>query len=357
MDASEFRVVGRSVSVRTLLPAVAALDARSADSGLGDLAGAALAAVHLARRMLDEPDRRLSVAALHAFWRTAVQLGREPALGLDAALRIRSGTFEVFGQTLRHSLTLGDAIIRANRLSRIVDETMELALYVEGDRVTYAHVVTTADPAPAALAEYRVAAIAALAASISAHPQAVAGMLTEVRFTHARPADTRRHESLFAAPIVFDAPHNALVFPASVLHLPCAEPDPAACARWEAHAQAQLAALPEPATFSQRVKTLLTAELSSGRASVELIASRLKVSSRTLSRRLEEEGTSYQRLLDDLRHGLAVRYLGEPDVMVAEVAFLLGFSDSSAFYKAFHRWTGVGPEQYRRQHGLGLRSA
>jgi AraC-like DNA-binding protein len=78
------------------------------------------------------------------------------------------------------------------------------------------------------------------------------------------------------------------------------------------------------------------------------VSKRLGLSARTLQRKLNEEGTSHQELLDELRRDLSRNYLLEPNMSVAEAAFLLGFSDPSAFHRAFRRWTGMTPKQFQR---------
>ena len=74
----------------------------------------------------------------------------------------------------------------------------------------------------------------------------------------------------------------------------------------------------------------------------------LKLSTRSLQRRLKEEGPVYQELMDETRRGLAFKYIAEPQLTLAEITYLLGFSDQSHFGKAFRRWTGSGPQQYRQ---------
>jgi AraC-like DNA-binding protein len=84
----------------------------------------------------------------------------------------------------------------------------------------------------------------------------------------------------------------------------------------------------------------------------EVVAQTLHLSQRTLQRRLQEEGTSYQQLLDDTRRELAEQYLGQVDLTLLEVAYLLGFADPSNFFRAFRRWFGETPGEYRSRRGL-----
>ena len=103
--------------------------------------------------------------------------------------------------------------------------------------------------------------------------------------------------------------------------------------------------------FSERVSELMAAALRDGRVSESLIARELEMSARTLRRHLAEEGTSYERLLDDLRKELAEHYLREPELGIDDVAVLLGFSEARAFRRAFRRWNGLSPAQFRLRTG------
>jgi AraC-like DNA-binding protein len=101
--------------------------------------------------------------------------------------------------------------------------------------------------------------------------------------------------------------------------------------------------------MSDRVRGILTLLLRDGEPSASITASRMKMSARTLNRALAAEGTSYRAILDQLRHELACRYLADSRLSIGEIGFLLGFSEISAFYRAFKRWTGQTPAVFRAQ--------
>ena len=100
------------------------------------------------------------------------------------------------------------------------------------------------------------------------------------------------------------------------------------------------------------MRAFLLEEVQRGAPTLQTAAAHLRTSPRTLKRRLQEEGTTFQDLLDSVRCDLAKRYLEEPRLALGEVSFLLGFSEPSAFHRAFKRWTGKTPLAYRQRDGL-----
>lgn len=169
----------------------------------------------------------------------------------------------------------------------------------------------------------------------------------EVRFRHRAPRDVRAIEAFFKAPVRFDAPQSQLVLDAEVLATPLLKADPDLAAFFERSAD-DLLERHGAEGLARRLRSLLEGELGRSLPTLETAATRLAVSPRTLRRRLQEEGTTFQDVLDETRCELAKRHLGDDRLALGEVAFLLGFSEPSAFHRAFKRWTGQTPLSYRR---------
>ena len=123
--------------------------------------------------------------------------------------------------------------------------------------------------------------------------------------------------------------------------------NPALSAILDRYAAALLAKLPKPENFTESVTQLIAEELHKSEPGIEAIASRLGYAPRTLQRKLKEVGTSYQELLDKTRSQFAAQYLQEKHIAISEIAGLLGFSEASAFHRAFKRWTGMTPSEFR----------
>jgi len=117
----------------------------------------------------------------------------------------------------------------------------------------------------------------------------------------------------------------------------------------ESHARGVLAKFPDQHGLDARLSGAICDALRQGSLSLEYVSSRLGLPARTLQRRLKSEGTTFARKTDEVRRLLAERYLGDRRASVSEVAFLLGFSDVSAFHRAFVRWTGQTPKAFRNQ--------
>jgi AraC-like DNA-binding protein len=119
----------------------------------------------------------------------------------------------------------------------------------------------------------------------------------------------------------------------------------------ERAAAAVVARLSPAGELTQRLRQALGEELRGGVPTCEQVARRLAIGVRTLNRRLQAEGTSFQQQLAELRCELARGYLDDGRLAISEVAYLLGFSEPSAFHRAFKRWTGHSPQSWRRRHG------
>jgi AraC-like DNA-binding protein len=171
----------------------------------------------------------------------------------------------------------------------------------------------------------------------------------EVLFRHGAPPDTRAHEAFFRSPLRFDAPADEIRFDPSLLDAPLVQADAALAAYFQHHVDALLRRLAPPESVAGRLAAVLATETRSGPPTLEAAAKRLGTSSRTLRRRLKDEGTSFHEVLDRARLELAKRYLKDPRMPLGEIGFLLGFSEPSAFHRAFKRWTGTTPLEHRER--------
>jgi AraC-like DNA-binding protein len=170
-----------------------------------------------------------------------------------------------------------------------------------------------------------------------------------VEFRHAAPADTREHQRIFQCPVLFSRPRHAVAFAPSLLERSLARPDDEVRQLMEMHAQRLLKGLAESDDPVSRARAFITTRLSAGELALAEVASHLGMAERAFQRKLQGQSLTFRTLLDEVRREQAERLLRNPSFSVGDAAFLLGFSEQSAFQRAFRRWTKVSPGTYRRR--------
>ncbi|WP_083902601.1 AraC family transcriptional regulator [Janthinobacterium sp. HH01] len=175
-----------------------------------------------------------------------------------------------------------------------------------------------------------------------------------VHFVEPQPADLAPYAALFRCPLVFAAAATRIDFAVSLLSLPLRQPDPALVAMLESQVQQRLAALPQKDDLAQLVRRHIASGLIKGEPFLDQIADELNMSGRTLRRKLEQGGNTFRMLLDETRLQMAQGYLRDKRLALPEVALLLGYSEQSAFNRAFLRWSGDTPSSWRRKMFIGL---
>jgi AraC-like DNA-binding protein len=294
---------------------------------------------------LSDPDARVPVSKIWALWHAVIDRVDDPALGLHLGEHSRAREFGLLGYAIYHSGSLRRALVRIARYSRIVNEALEVHVLDNGE---CCGVVVDKEPRLDALRhpiDCRLATIVAFAREITAESI----VPCEVHFPYPRPQDISHHQRLFRCPLHFEASASKLLFEPRDLDRPVVAADETLTGYLDQLAEGISRALSESVTFRQRVCRAIWSDLSGGKPSVQQVAARLGVSTRTLQRRLEEEGTSFAQELDRLRQDLATRLLQNRSLAVYEVAFLLGYAEPSTFYRAFRRWKNVSPHEYRRR--------
>jgi AraC-like DNA-binding protein len=171
-------------------------------------------------------------------------------------------------------------------------------------------------------------------------------MIKAVHFTHDAPPYIDEYERIFRVPVVFRSDRNALLVDEAVMSFKPPVAPSSVAEVLTSHADDLLEKLASSKSIRDRVERLLAESLSGGDITIETIAGKLSVSRQTLFRRLKSENTTFERVLDDLRHRLSLHYLDAGRKSVNQTAYLVGFSDPAAFSRAFKRWTGKSPRLF-----------
>ena len=289
-------------------------------------------------------DGRLPLEREDALWEALADAAGDPCFGLHAWEVVATGDMGVIGYAIRSAPTPRAALETVIRYNRLIHDVATYTLEEEGDEARLLHRFR-GDPRGASrhAADFVVRSAVAILDLVTPGPFRP----REVWLQHPAPASLEPFRSLLGVVPRFEQPCNAVVFDAALLDQEAPGADPGLNAVLRAHAEELLSRLPATTGLVARCRELLAEALCGGDPSVEALAARLHMSPRTLQRRLRQEGLTHSALVEQLRRGLAERYLSEREVSVAEVAWLLGYSEPSAFHRAFRRWTGRTPAAWR----------
>lgn len=294
---------------------------------------------------LADQDRRIPFSRYVALMRAGQ--AHDPALGLHYGGEVNIADVSIVGLIGQASTTMKDALAQLNRYVPLVVETQNAGGGVRFQLTQGSGGLWVVDTRtdPNAFPEITESAFAQLIAT--PRRRDFQRFVTAVHVTHSDPGYRAEYERVFGAPVVFDSDRNALrIDPARLADRVEILPRYVFGVLSE-HADALLAELETAKSFRGRVESLLMLDLHTGKVSLDAVAAKLGVSRPTLYRKLKAEDVTFEKLLDDLRHKLALHYLGGRKVSVNETAYLVGFSDPAAFSRAFKRWTGASPRSAR----------
>ena len=300
---------------------------------------------------LSELEERVPIVVAHRMLESALRHSQDPLLGLKAARAIALGDCGALDYMLQSATNVRSACELATRYARLVNDTLDCRLEIRSDRALFR--IESHLPMPRQVEDFLIAGM------YRTHVQEWARECPELEcwFMHEQPADSQEYASILGgARCRFSAPFSAFVFPTSYLEVPMAHADPKLNGVIRDLVDNKLAEMPQQPAFTQRLRVVLEREVLSGLLNGERIARMMRVSRRTLARRLEAEGTAFYEQVDSVRKATALSYVAASDVPFAELAKSLGFAHVASFYRAFKRWTGQTPADYRRrassEHGM-----
>lgn len=321
-------------------PQVSTLLVRPLLFAVGSRGPAALAellrATGLTAETCADADARIDADMLRAAWREAIRITGDPLLPIHLATALPPGALGVVEYLVRSAPTAGEALALGLRFLNILDSVAraELADGERDDEIELLALVESPIPHEAYFAA--VVGQGRVLAGEDFRPVAV-------DFIHVPDGDLAAYEAFFRAPVRFGAPCARLVLSRASLAVPLATADANLLPILIRHAEELLARCQGPApTTTEQARQVIARLLRRNQHDVEQVAAALGLTGRSLQRRLKDEGTTFQAVRDHVRCELAITYL-KAGASTAEVSFLLGFSEASAFFRAFKRWTGVTP--------------
>jgi AraC-like DNA-binding protein len=289
------------------------------------------------------PDTRIPHRTAIELLEAGLENRQDPTIGLEAASLAEPCDLDVLEYAARSRPTLGDALSCIARYYRLMHSAAEFLLIDHGDRVVYRYRVTDGVYQPPAANDF----VLGSTISFIRRNTEPSGRPAEIHFAHPEPAYVEVYARHFDCPVVFGGGTNDIVFEKSALAAPMMRSNPDVSEAYEQHARRLVERLPAIEGTAGKVRRIVVEQLRGGEVTMEFMALRLAMSVPTLRRRLDQEGTTFSDIVDEIRKELAERYLREPSMAVSEVAFLLGFSSESAFHRAFRRWTGEAPSEFR----------
>jgi AraC-like DNA-binding protein len=306
-----------------------------------------MAQAGLSRELLDDGGARIEVAAYDAMQELALDMTRDEALGLHMGDQPSVSAFQVVGNLVLHCRTVREGLDVFFRYHRIVADCPPSYLEARGSDVVLVYNYLRTTPRCTRLrAEFgitRLLRIGQMFGGISKGP-------SEVWFEHARPAYGAEYDRMFGATRVrFAQPSTGIVMPAAFLELAQLHPNQDLYQVLKAQADKQLHDLDESASTARKVHGLVVDHFIDVEPDLESIARRIGMSPRSLRRRLQSEGTSFSEVAGRAMGELACNVLREPKTTIQEAAYRLGFAEVSSFHRAFKRWTGKTPKQYRAE--------
>jgi AraC-like DNA-binding protein len=312
---------------------------------------AMLRAIRRPLEELREPGLQIPAQALFDLYAHVMRELDDPAVPLRIADATTMEDLYVMGFAVLTAHDGQEAIQRAVRYARLITNASRWEVSEQEDRVVIRY-HRDVPPGLGPTLGVRAATEGALADFVAGVRQLQGPDITPlaVRFRHRAPRDIAAHQAFFRCPVEFDAPHHEFELPISIYRSKFENANTALSAFFVKHAEELLRQHgTDDDTLQARVRREIADQLPNGELSLARVARRLGMSERSLRRRLTEENTSFSQLASEVRYERARALLGSPRLSLGEIAFLLGFSDVSAFSRAFKSWSGLAPGQYRGQ--------
>lgn len=294
------------------------------------------ATLHLSAQAL------VTTAQFFALWKAIEELTADPGLGFRLVTDTETAVHPPSSLAAFHARDYRDGLSRLARFKRLCTPELIHIAEKDGECAITVEWLHATEPVPAIAADVDFASLVELGR------RGTGKHLTPLRIEFERPdPKTNAHEAFFGCPVRFNAPRNLLVLRSSDLDRPFPGHNPELLDMLTPALASALGELQARSSIREQAKLVVKRSLASGRPELSDVAYHLAMSERTLQRRITEDGTTFRDLVVEARQELGRKLLSDPSVDIDEVACLLGYQDTSSFYRAFREWEGVTPSQWR----------
>jgi AraC-like DNA-binding protein len=275
----------------------------------------------------------------------AAEFTHDPYFGLHMGEFAEAGSWSILGYLMMNCKTLGEAFEKSGRYSRIIGNLIEAQAHLRFNKVK---IVFSTPPHAPKMSRHCFEAVFSGSVRMMRNLTGVKLNPIEIRFIYPAPESIADYERIFCCPVLFGQKENSFTIDASIGNIPILQANPVLLEQFERYAQEFMAEIDRKDENTRKVTELILSHMDDEKLSINSIAKEMSLSVRTLQSRLEEEGRVFSVLLQEIREGLAKKYLRE-NYTVEEITYLLGFSEPSVFRKAFKKWSGLTPREYREK--------
>lgn len=311
---------------------------------LGIRASAVLRRAGLPQGCFDEPRVLLKTGEMFALWRAIGEASTNPAIGLQLGTETKTERFNPVGLAALSTENFGSAVKQMARYKQLTCPE-EIRQQMDGEEWSIQFRWLLADEVePTVLIECCFAWVL----SVARH--GTGSRISPLRVELVQPrAHLKSIERHFGCPVVCGAPFNAIVFRAADAQRTFVTRNAELLGLLAPQFEEELKQEKLNENFVERVRIAIQQKLTGQRPTIDDVADALHISSRTIQRRLQDEGSSFQRVLEESRHQLARQYLNNSVLELNEAAYLLGYNDSNSFVRAFRTWEGIPPARWREE--------
>jgi AraC-like DNA-binding protein len=300
---------------------------------------------NLKKDQLENPDSRIPVEKYIKLGRMAPELTHLPEIGLILGQRAIFECIGIVFHLANNCNTVRESLIHVARYSNLANEACKAGFEEGKEFAEWSMQYLNSKYLCIPLIEFEACqGLKILRSVLGQNFRPI-----RIKFQHAPPGYVYKYHQIFQVPLLFEQGECAIIFRKEYLNVHNLNPQPYIKEVLARRADALDKEIERNKLFQDTVRKIVMKHLESGSVNLEVIAKEMNVSSRSIYRKLKSENTSYKDLLSEVRKQLAQDYLREGSFTINDISSKLGFSESSAFHRAFKRWFGTNPGQYRQQ--------